>query len=481
MCILSQLQPQSVFRFFEEICSIPHTSYHEKALSDYCVNFAKEHGFFVKQEENGNLIIIADATEGYENVEPILIQGHLDMVGEKTADCAKDLLTDGLDLYIEDDYIYADGTTLGGDDGIAIAYALALLDDDTISHPRLEVVFTVCEEVGLLGATAIDLSVCQAKKMINIDSEIEGILTVGCAGGIRSAIKIPIDYIESSGTLYTVSFDGFIGGHSGTDIHKERANANCLMGRFLSELKGKTDYSLVSVTGGSKENVIPTFAKICFVADSTSENILKEIVDDFSKKIHDEYSTADPNIMITLDSSENGIHRVFSKKTQTAVTTALLLSPNGVQHMSADLPGLVETSLNLGVVSTSDESVILRSSIRSSVAARKDYLTKKLSALADSVGATIEFMGAYPAWPYAKESALRDTCVSIFEKQYEKKPVIEMLHAGLECGIFSDKLPNLDCISFGPDLINIHTPDEHMSISSVGRVWEYLKAIVQAK
>ena len=481
MHVLSHLEPASVFRYFEEICSIPHTSYHGKALSDYCLNFAKKRGLFAKQEENGNLIIVADATPGYENTAPILIQGHLDMVGEKTADCKKNLLTDGLDRYIDGDYIYADGTTLGGDDGIAIAYALALLDDTTISHPRLEIVFTVCEEVGLLGATAIDLSICKAKKMINIDSEIEGILTVGCAGGIRSAINIPIDYTESNGNLCTVSFEGFIGGHSGTDIHKERANANCLMGRFLSELEASIDFSLVSVNGGSKENVIPTFSQVCLVVNPSDIEILRTATDAFSATIHNEYGTSDPNIKIILTIGEKQPHKTFAKKTKTAVTTALLLSPNGVQHMSADLPGLVETSLNMGVVTTTDRFVTLRSSIRSSVAARKDYLTQKLSALADSIGATIEFMGAYPAWPYAKESALRDTCVSIFEEQYGKKPVIEMLHAGLECGIFSDKLPGLDCISFGPDLINIHTPDEHMSISSVGRVWEYLKAIVQAK
>ena len=481
MHVLSNLEPASVFRYFEEICSIPHTSYHEKALSDYCANFAKERGFYVSQEDNGNLIIIADATPGYENADPILIQGHLDMVGEKTADSSKDLLTDGLDLYIDGDYIYADKTTLGGDDGIAIAYALALLDDPSISHPRLEVVFTVCEEVGLLGATAIDLSICKAKKMINIDSEVEGILTVGCAGGIRSAIKIPIDYVETKGTLYTVSLEGFMGGHSGTDIHKERANANCLMGRFLADLKKNTDYSLVSTDGGSKENVIPTFAKICLVADSSSEKVLQKNVDDFSAMISNEYGTADPNITITLSVGDAASYQTFSSDTQNAVITALLLSPNGVQHISADLPGLVETSLNMGVVSTEDGLVTLRSSIRSSVAARKDYLTQKLSVLAESIGASIEFMGAYPAWPYAKESALRDTCVSIYEDQYGQKPIIEMLHAGLECGIFSDKLPGLDCISFGPDLINIHTPDEHMSISSVARVWEYLKAIVQAR
>lgn len=479
MGILQGLEPAKVFYFFEEICNIPHTSYNEKALSDYCVNFAKERNLKFEQDNMGNVIIFAPATNGYEDIDPIMIQGHLDMVGEKTAECTLDLEKDGLKLLIDGDIIKADGTTLGGDDGIAVAYALAILDSDDTPHPALEVVFTVCEEVGLLGASAIDLSNCKAKKMINIDSEVEGVLTVGCAGGLRAWSHIPIKRIRKKGNSCTITIKGLVGGHSGTEIHKGRANANSLMGRFLLLLKETVDFDLVKMDGGTKENVIPKKATATVLIDNTVS--VKMAIDEFTKQMRSEYGTADPDIKVMFEVGPVETTTVLDEMSLKKVLTAVNLMPYGVAAMSMDLPGLVETSSNIGVMNLTEDELSLRISIRSSIPSAKETLAKKIKMLTKTLGGNVEYSGDYPAWPYRRESAFRDLCVEIYEKQYGKTPAIEMLHAGLECGIFSSKIHDLDCISFGPDLIDIHTPEEYMSISSVARVWEYLKAILAIK
>lgn len=482
MKVLKDLQPANVFAYFEEICSIPHTSFHEKELSDYCVNFAKEHGFYYEQDDLGNVIIIKEATEGYENVSPIMIQGHLDMVGDKTTDCPLDLEKDGLILKIEGDYLTADGTTLGGDDGIAIAYALAVLDSKDIPHPRLEAVFTVGEEVGLLGAAAIDLSCCQAKRLLNIDSELEGVLTAGCAGGRRTTSTIPVAHHTMSGRVYHLALTDLLGGHSGMEIHKGRANANVLMGRFLLYLKNRLSYGLLAANGGVKENVIPNKSEADIVIDPASEETLLQIVSDFQKLVSTEYAAADPDIKLLCTSSADEQEvAVLDEVSLNKVLTAINTVPNGVQSMSMDLPGLVETSLNVGVMELTKDAFTFKTSIRSSVVSAKEYIYDKIAILTQNLGGTIEYVGDYPAWTYSRDSKLRDLCVDIFEKQYGKKPIIEIIHAGLECGILSSKIEGLDCISFGPDLMDIHTSNERMGISSVQRVWEYLKAILAAK
>ena len=508
MSILNNLQPTSVFRFFEEICSIPHTSFHEKQLSDYCVKFAKDRSLFCKQDSMGNVIIIKEATLGYESVEPIMIQGHLDMVGAKTEDCETDLEKDGLTLLVEGDFIRADRTTLGADDGIAVAYALALLDANDISHPRLEIVLTVSEEVGLLGASAIDLSVCKAKRLINIDSEEEGIITAGCAGGRRNYIYIPVERTFAQGILVQLQVEGLKGGHSGMEIHKGRANANVLLGRLLYLMKKNFSFHLVKLSGGVKENVIPSMAKCQILVEEKDLSLLKTILEVFHIKMQQEHANTDPDIHVVSQEVSLGAEKVLlgdefidgkalSEKipnlryfTFTEVLTedslcrilqVMNLHPNGVQAMSADLEGLVETSLNLGVVELTTDALILKSSIRSSVTSAKVYLADKLTMLAQMAGGTISFSGDYPAWPYARESKLRDICVDVFEKQYGRKPEITVIHAGLECGILSSKIEGLDCVSIGPNLFDIHSPKEKVSISSVQRVWEYVKQVLAVK
>lgn len=483
MNILQDLEPAKVFGYFEKICSIPHTSFHEKALSDYCVSFAKERNLYYEQDEMGNVLIVAEATKGYEDVPAVMLQGHLDMVGDKTAKCNLDLEKDGLNLYIEGDYIRAKGTTLGGDDGIAVAYALTILDDTSIPHPRLEVVLTVCEEVGLLGATAMNLSSCQAKRLINVDSEVEGILTAGCAGGIRVCSEIPMKRHIRSGIVTTFSMEGLLGGHSGMEIDKGRANANLLLGRFLLQLNHQVDYDLIALKGGAKENVIPKTASVSLLIKENDIKATYEVMNQFTSHMSAEYGTADPGIhLIMKQENETAVERsVLDKESLSRILTALNTMPNGIQAMSMDLQGLVETSLNMGVIELTDDVFRMRFSIRSSVPSAKEYLVSKVTYLTQILGGWVSFAGEYPAWPYERESAFRDICIAIYKKQYGKEPKIQLMHAGLECGIIADKLPGIDCISFGPNMIDIHTPNEHMSISSVARVWEFLKAILAYK
>lgn len=483
MGVLSELKPEQVFHYFEEICSIPHTSHHEKELSDYCTRFARERGYDCTQDEMGNVIIIAEATPGYEDVEAVIVQGHLDMVGDKIAGCDIDMEKEGPRVYIDDDYIRADGTTLGGDNGIAVAYALALLDakDGSIPHPRMEVVLTVCEEVGLLGATAIDLSSCQARRMLNIDSEVEGILTAGCAGGRRACCHIPVKRISRTGLSCRLELSGLMGGHSGMEIDKGRANAVVLLGRFLMLLKENMPYDLIALNAGVKENVIPKSGSVVILIAPDDKDILQRVIEKFKEHMEAEYGKADPNIRLELTADKTGEFSVLGRDSLLRTLTALNLIPNGIQAMSMDLPGLVETSINTGVAELTDDELILRQSIRSSISSAKELISQRVTLLTEQLGGKVDFKGDYPAWPYARTSKLRDQCVAVFKQQYGYKPKIELMHAGLECGIFSGKLDGLDCISFGPNLFDVHTPGEHVSISSVARVWEYLKAILAAR
>lgn len=477
---LKSLKPASVFHYFEEICSIPHTSHHEKQLSDHCVRFAKEHGLHCTQDAMGNLIIFAPASPGYEQKEAVILQGHLDMVGVKTDDCDLNLETDGLRLMIDGEYLTAEGTTLGGDDGIAVAYALALLDDKDIPHPPLEVILTVCEEIGLLGASAMNLSECKGRRLINIDSEEEGILTVGCAGGRRAACQIPVERNTQTGLLCHICFSGLLGGHSGLEMHKKRGNGIELLERFLLFLKKETDYALISMSGGIKENAIPKDSRASVLIPEENLSCAKKAAETFLSYIKSEYGATDPDIRLELTESTITTEAALTEKSLHSVLTALTFIPCGVQAMSADIPDTVETSLNLGIMELAEEELMLRLSIRSSVSSSKETLAEKISLLVKTLGGHTEFQGDYPAWPYAKESPLRDCCVNVFEELYGKAPLLQTIHAGLECGILSSKIPGLDCISFGPNQLDVHTPDEKLHIPSVERVWDYLKAVLKA-
>lgn len=476
MSVLDHLEPRGVFRFFEELCAIPHGSTHTKAISDWCVAFAEARGLEHWQDAANNVVIIGKATPGYENAETIILQGHLDMVCEKAADCEKDMTREGLDLTIDGDYVYAKGTTLGGDDGIAVAMALAILDDASIPHPRIEAVFTTDEEIGMVGAEAMDMSPLKGRKLLNIDSEVEGILTVSCAGGNMSLCTLPVSRAAFAGTALSVTVDGLRGGHSGVEIDKGRANASVLCGRVLWEIGRKTDMRLVSVAGGLKDNAIPAAATAQVVV--ADEQAARAAASDLEKALQNEFRVTDSAVRVTVQAAKNTETPMDEDSTARAVCV-LTCMPNGIQTMSADIAGLVQTSLNLGVLNTRSDCLQASFCVRSSVATEKEMLKNRLVCLMEQLGGTVAFAGDYPAWEYKADSALRELMTAVFREQYGRDPKIEAIHAGLECGLFSGKLSGLDCVSIGPDMHDIHTPRERLSIASTQRVWKYVLEVLK--
>lgn len=486
MNILADLEPASVFSYFEEICSIPHGSRDTKRISDYLAGFAAEHGLSCIQDEYNNIIIKKPGSAGREAEAPVILQGHMDMVCEKEPDCDIDFSTDGLRLKIENGMITADGTTLGGDDGIAVAYALAILDSDTISHPPIEAVITVDEEIGMLGAAALDMSVLEGRRLLNIDSEDEGHLLVSCAGGVTASVNLPIesqnmDALYNAPVFIKLSVTGLMGGHSGVEIDKGRANSNVLLGRALYEISDSTAFNLKSVSGGLKDNAIPRMSEAVLVTDRTSINKIKDICEALTAVLHAEYSLTDPAILISIEEtpSNESLPTAMTTESGRRVITALYNMPAGIQNMSFSLPGLVETSLNMGILFTEADKVVMSYSVRSSVGSRKGELVNRLRCLAEALGGNVTTEGAYPAWEYLENSPLREAMISVYEDMYKKKPVIESIHAGVECGLFADGLPGLDAVSFGPDIHDIHTPKEALDIESVRRTWEYLLKVLE--
>ena len=470
MSVLGHLEPKKVFSFFEEMCAIPHGSRNNTAISNWLVQFAVERGLEYYQDAAENVIIIKPATPGYEAAEPVIIQGHMDMVCEKAADCEKDMAKEGLDLAIDGDMIFAKGTTLGGDDGIAVAMGLALLDSDDVAHPRLEVVITTDEELGMDGAVALNASVLKAKRMLNIDSEDEGVFTVSCAGGAGAKVIIPVKRDSFSGAVATVEISGLAGGHSGVEIHKGRANADMLLGRVLYAAAAKTALRIVSVEGGLKDNAIPTAAKAVVCVENFAA--LHQICAEMDAVLRSEYAVTDPGVCVSVSQSGAGV--AMDEVTTQRVMCLLTCAPNGVQVLSADIEGLVQTSLNLGVLYTQENQVLASFCIRSSVDSQKMMLIDRLDSFAQLLGGECVISGVYPGWAYRQDSPLRDLMTEVFVQQYGREPKVEAIHAGLECGLFAGKIPGLDCVSFGPDLHEIHTPRERMSISSVQRTWAFL-------
>ncbi len=479
MGILSELKPAGVWKYFEELCGIPHGSGNEKAISDYCVEFARKRGFFVHQDAAWNVVIAKEASAEYEDKEPLILQGHLDMVCEKKQDCGIDFEKDGLCLGIDGDYVYAEGTTLGGDDGIAVAFALAILDDDSIPHPRLEAVFTTSEEVGMNGASALDTSVLKGHTVLNLDSEEEGVLLTGCAGGCSAGIRLPFQREKKKGIKATLTVNGLKGGHSGAEIDKGRGNANRLLGTVLADLHKDASYALIHISGGQKDNAIPRecHAEILLLEDQL-QNVEKICATSY-ERLKQEYKVTDPEFSVQLRTEGAQETWVFAKKDLEHALTLLTALPNGIVCMSEDIPGLVQTSLNLGVIKTEDQTLLLRYSIRSSVSTEKESLVEQIRQVVGQEEAMMEINGDYPAWEYRKDSPLRDDCIRIYKELFGTEPRVEAIHAGLECGILASKIPNLDCISMGPDMIGIHTTEERLSISSVERMWNYILEILK--
>lgn len=477
MGVLTGLKPEKVMRFFEEISMIPRGSGNEKGISDYLKNFAIERGLQVVQDDVLNIIIRKSGTKGYENSPAVILQGHMDMVNEKNKDTVHDFMTDPLRLRILDDYIYASGTTLGADNGIAVAYSLAILDSDDIPHPPIEVLVTVEEETGLLGAAKVDGSHFKGKTLINLDSEEEGVFLVSCAGGARQIISLPVVREAAVGSAFRIQVKGLKGGHSGMEIHKERGNSNKILGRILHHLSKKYDLMIAEISGGSKMNAIPR--------ESEALVVVKGDAAGFNDEVHtvagvsaSEIRTQDPGLTVVAEvvplPAEN-----FDKETTRKAEELLLVLPDGVLNFSQDIPGLVETSLNLGVLQTGEDSVKYEFAVRSSVETRKKLTLEKVRTLSASYGADSEISSSYPGWNYDKDSKIRQRFLDTYRRLYGRDAEVTAIHAGVECGLLSEKIDGLDMISLGPDMYDVHTPEEHISISSIARTYDLLLEVLR--
>jgi len=473
---LAGLEPASVFGYFEEICAIPHGSRNTRKISDYLVAFAKEQGLRYIQDEADNVILFGDATPGYEDHPAVILQGHMDMVCEKDADCPIDMATEGLDVTHNGFAVYANGTTLGADNGIAVAMGMALLADKTIPHPPLEIILTSDEEIGLLGAAAVDLSELKGRALINLDSEGEGIFTVSCAGGCTATISMPVERRAVYGPCIRLVVDGLQGGHSGADIHRNRGNANKIMGEFMSRIQNLMPLCLTSLTGGAKDNAIPRSCQATLVAMGIHLDRINDIAEQLQAEIREQYD--EPEVTVQAFDVDALGGNSLSTESTAKVIALLCAAPNGVQAWSQDIEGLVQTSLNMGVVKLGARLNVTLS-VRSSVNTEKQELLEQLKLLADMFGAAYTEDGAYPAWEFKKESRLRDVMVSTYREMFDKEPKVEAIHAGLECGLFTEKLPGLDCVSIGPQMHDIHTSRERLEIASTQRTWDFLLAVLK--
>ncbi|MGN0264700.1 MAG: aminoacyl-histidine dipeptidase [Oliverpabstia sp.] len=479
MGVLSALKPEKVFYYFEEICGIPHGSGNTKEISDYLVKFASERNLKYYQDDSNNVVIYKEASEGYEDAPVTILQGHCDMVAEKTEESAHDFEKDGLKLLIEGDDITADGTTLGGDDGIAVAYMLAVLDDDSLRHPALECVITTDEEIGLLGAKALDTSVLKGKYLINLDSEEEGYLWISCAGGLRGNSRIPVNITEAEGMVAEVVIDGLTGGHSGAEIDKIRANANKLMGRYLYELSKITAFTISGLEGGTKDNAITRKASAMLVIDPDCEEEVKAFSGNFQENLRREYSGTDAGITVSVKMKGIDTIAAVDMTSREKIIFFLMNVPYGIEKMSGEIEGLVETSNNIGILKLEEDALYASCGVRSSFGSAKLHVSDQICYLTEFLGGEYHTHGDYPAWEYKKDSRLREIMSEVYKNMFNKEPVVKAIHAGLECGLFYDSIPGLDCVSFGPNMKDIHTTEEKLSISSTARMWDYLVKVLE--
>ncbi len=481
---ICDLKPKKVFEYFALLSSVPHGSGNMKPIAGICENFARERGLECIRDEADNIIIKKPGTEGYESSEPLILQGHLDMVCAKDPDCEKDMATEPIELYIDGNYLRARGTSLGGDNIIAVAMIMAILDSDDIAHPPIEAVFTVDEEVGLLGAAALDFSNLKAKRMLNLDSEEEGVFTVCCAGGVRVNATIPLIYEEmpEGYVAYKIGVSGLMGGHSGVDIDKGRESANRLIIRFLRRLSQRLPFSLCAIEGGQLDNVIcpESTAVIAFQNDEISAGVLSEMVAAYDAIFKNELAAGDGGVTVTAEPCDLPETRIITTDT-IKLFSALNVLPYHIQRMSRDFEGLVQTSLNMGVLKMTEEGLKFSYSVRSSIASEKEDLVDKICGVLHLAfrDARIELHGDYPSWEYKRDSELRDVIMAAYKETTGKDGIVAGTHGGLECGIFSEKIKGLDCVSMGPDLAEVHSPRERLDIPSVERLWELMKDILR--
>lgn len=481
MRVLEGVQPERVMYYFEEISKIPRCSFDEQRISDYLANVGKSLGLDVIQDEALNIIIKKPAYKGYENSPIVVLQGHMDMVGEKSDDSNHDFSKDPIKLEIEGDYLIAKETTLGADNGIAVAMCLALLESTDIPHPALEVLITSNEESGMSGAAALDPKNIEGRILINIDSEEEGTILVSCAGGERNIMTIPIEWttISNDFELYTLTVAGLMGGHSGMEIDKGRGNSNKIMGRVLDRLNKITEIELVSVEGGSKSNAIPRFARAVMGVSKDKLEKIKEEIENIEKELKLELISKDKDIELLFEKADENFEKVFSKSTKDKLIISLILTPDGVQTMSADIEGLVESSNNLGVVITNTDNITLESAMRSSIGSLKLHISNQIKLIAETIDIKWESSSSYPAWEYSKDSYIRQIFIDAYKDLNSKDINIAAIHAGLECGLFKEKFNDMDMVSFGPNMYGVHAPGEKLSLSSTKNSYELLLNVLQ--
>ena len=473
----TSLNPQNVFKFFEQLAAIPHGSGNMCKIAQFCENFAKEHALKCVRDNANNVIIYKNGTAGYENSEPVILQGHLDMVCQKALDCNIDFETEGLQLCVDGDFLKANGTTLGADNGIAVAMILAILESDDVSHPPIEAVFTTDEETGMNGALALDATLLKGKRMINLDEEKEGQVTVSCAGGSDFVVDIPLATKKQNGLIFTVDIKGLKGGHSGIEIHKNRVNANMLAGRFLNELKQTCNFDIISINGGDKANAIPNrcVIELCVKDDTAFCSDASKILADIKAEISDR----EGDFVFEIENRNAQECFVFEKEIKDKLIYTLLCAPNGVVEMSADIDGLVQTSLNLGILATNKQNLVLHFALRSSKMSAIAFLQKRLCAFFDMLGLSYNTFGHYPAWEYRENSPLRDVFIACHKECFGIEPKTSAIHAGLECGVFASKISDFDCIAIGPTMHDVHTTRERLSISSTNNIYNLLLEILK--
>lgn len=480
MGVLSNIEPKEVFEQFEALSMVPRRTYRDEKISAFCVQFAKDHGLDYVQDETGNVIIYKPGTPGYEDSEPVIMQGHMDMVAAKTLDSDHDFDTEPLDLFVDGNYIGARETTLGADDGIALAFAMAVLASDDIPHPPIEALFTVDEEIGMDGVHNLDTSLLKGRKMLNLDGEDEGRLTVGCAGAKICDIVIPFRRSECSGTSVTLKIRDYRGGHSGNDIQNQRGNAHKDMARILYALGKDYDIRLMHIEGGMGANVIAKDCTAEVIIESGKAAAFAQAFEEMGRTVGEEYFGNEPDMKIMAETGAAGTYDAMDAESTRNVIGFIYASPNGVQTMDRSVEGAVETSLNPGVVKTLDSEVRVSFQCRSSVDSKLIEMMNRLQLCCDFTGAYIDLISEYPAWPYKPESELRPIMVDVYKKMYGEEPEIFSSHGGLEGGILMGKKPDLDIICLGPNLLGVHTPDERMDIESVQRTWKYVKAVLAA-
>lgn len=481
MGLVSDVEPKEVLGYFEQICKIARPSGNEKAISDYLVDFAKEQGLAYVQDDAFNVIIYKDASKGYEDYETTIIQAHIDMVCVHNDTAQQIPEENGVIAYIDGDYIKAKGTTLGADDGIGVAFAMATLASQSMEHPAIEAVFTTSEETGLYGAKALDVTKLKGRRMINVDTEEEGNLVIGCAGGCRSSIVFKNHSDKINGERIEVKISGCVGGHSGVEIYKESANANVLMGRLLYELRQQTDYGLVSIMGGTKDNAICDLSVANIIVGENKLELIKEFISEYDKQIGSEYHVTDPDIKATMSELGKSEEMVIDSKDVDRILTVLNVAPAGiVKHRQADMK-YVETSLNMGIVRVDTTQTEICHCLRSNIDAGRERLKYVLDMLAKSVGAEFIVEGEYPAWENECVSEYAQNASDLYEKMYGRQLKVFTEHAGLECALFYSKMKDLDAISIGPDIVGAHTTEEAVSISSIQREWKFFVQLLKVK